>query len=65
MTELILLALFLALGWLWWDSMQAREAAVTARLDAAAIARMTDPASYLGASEAFIDRVRAAAAAIR
>lgn len=30
MTELILLALFLALGWLWWDSMQAREAAVTA-----------------------------------
>lgn len=30
MTELILLALFLALGWLWWDSMQAREAAVNA-----------------------------------
>lgn len=30
MTELILLALFLALGWLWWDSMQAREAAVAA-----------------------------------
>ena len=27
MTELILLAVFLALGWLWWDSMQAREAA--------------------------------------
>lgn len=30
MTELILLGLFLALGWLWWDSMQAREAAVAA-----------------------------------
>lgn len=43
----------------------AREPAVTARLDAAAIARMTDPAAYLGASAAFIDRVRSAAAAIR
>jgi hypothetical protein len=30
MTELILLAVFAALGWLWWDSMQAREAAVRA-----------------------------------
>lgn len=30
MTELILLAVFLALAWLWWDSMQAREAAVSA-----------------------------------
>jgi hypothetical protein len=30
MTELALLALFLALAWLWWDSMQAREAAVGA-----------------------------------
>ena len=30
MTELILLAVFMALGWLWWDSMQAREAAVAA-----------------------------------
>ncbi len=30
MTELILLAVFIALGWLWWDSMQAREAAVAA-----------------------------------
>lgn len=30
MTELILLGLFLALAWLWWDSMQAREAAVAA-----------------------------------
>jgi len=30
MTELILLALFIALAWLWWDSMQAREIAVAA-----------------------------------
>ncbi len=30
MTELLLLAFFLALAWLWWDSMQAREAAVIA-----------------------------------
>ena len=30
MSELILLALFAALAWLWWDSMQAREAAVAA-----------------------------------
>ncbi len=30
MTELILLAVFAALGWLWWGSMQAREAAVGA-----------------------------------
>lgn len=30
MTELILLAVFAALGWLWWDSMQAREVAVAA-----------------------------------
>ena len=30
MTELILLAVFAALGWLWWDRMQAREAAVGA-----------------------------------
>lgn len=30
MTELVLLGLFLALAWLWWDSMQAREAAVAA-----------------------------------
>ena len=39
--------------------------AVTARLDSAAIARMTDPAAYLGASSAFIDRVCAAAVMIR
>lgn len=30
MSELILLVFFLALAWLWWDSMQAREAAVSA-----------------------------------
>lgn len=30
MTEIFLLILFIALGWLWWDSMQAREAAVAA-----------------------------------
>ncbi|MDP1538023.1 MAG: DUF3301 domain-containing protein [Burkholderiales bacterium] len=30
MPELILLAFFAALAWLWWDSMQAREAAVAA-----------------------------------
>jgi hypothetical protein len=34
MTELILLTLFIALSWLWWDSMQAREAAVSAALAA-------------------------------
>lgn len=30
LAELLLLAFFLALAWLWWDSMQAREAAVVA-----------------------------------
>lgn len=30
MTEIFFLILFVALGWLWWDSMQAREAAVSA-----------------------------------
>ncbi len=30
MSELILLTLLAALAWLWWDSMQAREAAVAA-----------------------------------
>lgn len=29
LTEILLLSLFAALAWLWWDSMQAREAAVT------------------------------------
>ena len=38
-----------------------REAAVTAKLDRAAIERLTDPAGYLGSAEAFIDRVLAAA----
>ncbi len=37
-----------------------REAAVTAVLDAAAIARLVDPAAYLGSTDAFIDRVLAA-----
>lgn len=30
MTEILFLILFAALGWLWWDSMRAREAAVSA-----------------------------------
>ncbi len=30
MTEIFFLILFAAIGWLWWDSMQAREAAVAA-----------------------------------
>lgn len=30
LTEILLLALFAALAWLWWDSMRAREAAVAA-----------------------------------
>lgn len=38
-----------------------REASVTARLDAAAIAALTDPARYLGSAAAFIDRVIASA----
>ncbi len=38
-----------------------REAAVTDKLDAAAIARLTDPTRYLGSADAFIDRVLAAA----
>jgi 3-carboxy-cis,cis-muconate cycloisomerase len=39
----------------------AREPAVTANLDAAAIARLTDPTAYLGSADAFIDRVLHAA----
>jgi 3-carboxy-cis,cis-muconate cycloisomerase len=39
----------------------AEEAAVTARLDRAAIDRLTDPAAYLGSTQAFIDRVLDAA----
>ncbi|MDE2517484.1 MAG: adenylosuccinate lyase family protein [Rhodospirillales bacterium] len=38
-----------------------REASVTARLDRAAIAALTDPARYLGSATAFIDRVIASA----
>ena len=38
-----------------------RDPAVSARLDRAAIERMTDPASYLGSAGAFVDRVLAAA----
>jgi len=34
---------------------------VTARLDAAAIASLTDPAAYLGSSQLFIDQVLSAA----
>jgi 3-carboxy-cis,cis-muconate cycloisomerase len=39
----------------------ARDAAVGAKLDRAAIERLTDPAGYLGSADAFIDRVLAAA----
>jgi 3-carboxy-cis,cis-muconate cycloisomerase len=35
----------------------AREPAVASRLDRAQIARLTDPANYLGSADAFIDRV--------
>jgi 3-carboxy-cis,cis-muconate cycloisomerase len=38
-----------------------REQEVTARLDRAAVERLTDPAGYLGATDAFIDRVLAGA----
>ncbi len=38
-----------------------RDADVAAKLDRAAIERMTDPGNYLGATDAFIDRVLAAA----
>ena len=43
----------------------AREQAVASRLDRAAIERLTDPAHYLGSSDAFIDRVLQAAAGVR
>ena len=39
----------------------AEEPEVTAHLDRAAIDRLTDPAAYLGSTQAFIDRVLAAA----
>jgi 3-carboxy-cis,cis-muconate cycloisomerase len=38
----------------------AREASVTAVLDADAIAKLVDPAAYLGSTDAFIDRALAA-----
>jgi 3-carboxy-cis,cis-muconate cycloisomerase len=41
-----------------------RDARVAARLDAAAIARLTDPAAYLGSAGAFTDRVLARARAV-
>jgi 3-carboxy-cis,cis-muconate cycloisomerase len=39
----------------------ARDQAVATRLDRTAIERLTDPARYLGSTNAFIDRVLAAA----
>jgi 3-carboxy-cis,cis-muconate cycloisomerase len=42
----------------------AREEAVMAKLDVAAIARLTEPANYLGSADAFIDRVLDAARAV-
>ncbi|HLB98485.1 MAG TPA: adenylosuccinate lyase family protein [Acetobacteraceae bacterium] len=42
----------------------ARDPSVAARLDRAAIERLTDPAGYLGSANAFIDRVLAAALAL-
>jgi 3-carboxy-cis,cis-muconate cycloisomerase len=39
----------------------ARDAAVASRFDRAAIERMTDPASYLGGADVFVDRVLTAA----
>ncbi len=43
----------------------AREEAVTAVLDVAAIARLVDPSAYLGSTDAFIDRAVAAVRQIR
>jgi 3-carboxy-cis,cis-muconate cycloisomerase len=43
----------------------AGEAEVTAHLDGAAIARLTDPAGYLGSTDAFIDRVLAEVQALQ
>jgi 3-carboxy-cis,cis-muconate cycloisomerase len=42
----------------------ARDPAVAARLDRAAIERLTDPAGYLGSADVFIDRVLAAVLAL-
>jgi 3-carboxy-cis,cis-muconate cycloisomerase len=38
-----------------------RDAGVAAKLPPEALARLTDPAGYLGAAEAFVDRVLARA----
>lgn len=43
----------------------ARDAAVSGKLDRAAIERLTDPAGYLGSTGAFIDRVLEAAKAMQ
>jgi 3-carboxy-cis,cis-muconate cycloisomerase len=43
------------------DALQ-RDEAVSSRLDRAAIERLIDPAAYLGSTDAFIDRILAAAA---
>ncbi len=43
----------------------AREQSVTAKLDRAAITRLTDPARYLGSTDAFIDRLLSAASGLR
>jgi 3-carboxy-cis,cis-muconate cycloisomerase len=43
----------------------ARDPAVASRFDRAAIERLTDPAHYLGAADAFIDRVLEAARTLR
>jgi 3-carboxy-cis,cis-muconate cycloisomerase len=42
-----------------------KEDAVTSRMDHAAIAKLTDPATYLGSTEAFIDRVLAQVQALQ
>ncbi len=44
------------------DAALARDSRVTEHLDAAGIARLTDPAGYLGATQGFIDAVLARAA---
>jgi 3-carboxy-cis,cis-muconate cycloisomerase len=43
----------------------AREGAVASRLDRTAIERLTDPASYLGSADAFVERIVTAAANVR
>ena len=43
----------------------ARDPVVSSRLDSAAIARLTDPAGYLGSTQAFIDRILEAATALQ